>query len=165
MGKIQIRKYQAHNSKNPAMDGRWYGRIEAGETLTTNDLCRHIQKHGSIFTADVVKGVIEKFVSCFEELLLEGNKIKLGGLGTFYLSAQTTGADSEGEFTADHVKSIRMRFLADQSKESEYTASLLTNKAKVRMLGAQESTSGSGNSGSDSGDSGNTGGVPIDEMP
>jgi len=161
MGKIQIRKYQAHNSKNEAIDGKWYGRIQADETLTTNDLCKHIQKHGSIFTSDVVKGVIEKFVSCFEELLLEGNKIKLGGLGTFYLSAQTTGADSESEFTADNVKSIRMRFLADQSKESEYTAMLLTNKAKVKLLGAQASegtgAGGSGNSGNDTPD--------IDDLP
>jgi len=162
MGKIQIRKYQAHNSKNEAINGKWYGRIQADETLTTNDLCRHIQKHGSIFTSDVVKGVIEKFVSCFEELLLEGNKIKLGGLGTFYLSAQTTGADSESEFTADNVKSIRMRFLADQSKESEYTAMLLTNKAKVKLLGAQasEGTGAGGNSGSGGG-----GGDNIDDLP
>ena len=162
MGKIQIRKYQAHNSKNEAINGKWYGRIQADETLTTNDLCRHIQKHGSIFTSDVVKGVIEKFVSCFEELLLEGNKIKLGGLGTFYLSAQTTGADSESEFTADNVKSIRMRFLADQSKESEYTAMLLTNKAKVKLLGAQasEGTGAGGNSGN-----GGTDTPDIDDLP
>ena len=162
MGKIQIRKYQAHNSKNEAINGKWYGRIQADETLTTNDLCKHIQKHGSIFTSDVVKGVIEKFVSCFEELLLEGNKIKLGGLGTFYLSAQTTGADSESEFTADNVKSIRMRFLADQSKESEYTAMLLTNKAKVKLLGAQasEGTGTGGNSGNGGNDT-----PDIDDLP
>ena len=163
MGKIQIRKYQAHNSKNEAINGKWYGRIQADETLTTNDLCRHIQKHGSIFTSDVVKGVIEKFVSCFEELLLEGNKIKLGGLGTFYLSAQTTGADSESEFTADNVKSIRMRFLADQSKESEYTAMLLTNKAKVKLLGAQASE-GTG-AGGNSGGNGGTDTPDIDDLP
>ena len=50
-----------------------------------------MMKHGTIYTSDIVKGVVEKFINCFEELLLEGNKIKLDGLGTFYLSANTEG--------------------------------------------------------------------------
>ena len=79
-----------------------------------------MMKHGTIYTSDIVKGVVEKFINCFEELLLEGNKIKLDGLGTFYLTATTEGVADEKDFSANNVKAIHVRFLPDQSKESEY---------------------------------------------
>ena len=79
-----------------------------------------MMKHGAIYTSDIVKGVVEKFINCFEELLMEGNKIKLDGLGTFYLSINTEGVDDETKFSANNVKAIRVKFIGDQSKESEY---------------------------------------------
>ena len=109
-----------------------------------------MMKHGTIYTSDIVKGGVEKFINCFEELLLEGNKIKLDGLGTFYLSASTEGVADEKDFSANNVKAIHVRFLPDQSKESEYTAKMLTSKAKFRsvtgeaMPGAEEGGEGSG---------------------
>ena len=154
MGTINFIKYQYNNSKNQKAYHKWYGRLVTRETLQTNDLCKHIQKHGSIYTADVVKGVVEKFISCFEELLLEGNKVKLGGLGTFYLSASCEGAESESDFTAANFKAIRMKFLSDQSKESEYTARLLKGKAKLKEyanIEPAEPGSSSGGGGSDPG--------------
>ena len=119
MARLAIKKYKNNNSKNNGY-GKTYGRLVYQDTLNTSDLCRHMMKHGTIFTSDVVKGVVEKFINCFEELLMEGNKIKLDGLGTFYLSATTEGVADEKDFSANNVKAIHVRFLPDQSKESEY---------------------------------------------
>ena len=132
MGSINFIKYQNNNSKNEKAYQKWYGRLVTRETLTTNDMCKHIQKHGSIYTSDGVKGVVEKFISCFEELLMEGYKLKLEGLGTFYLSSSTEGAESESDFTAANFKKIRIRFVGDQGKESEYKTLLMTSKAKLK---------------------------------
>jgi predicted histone-like DNA-binding protein len=115
--------------------------LQHEDTIGTSELCRHIAKHGSIFTSDVVKGVVEKFVNCFEELLLEGYKLKLDGLGTFYLSIKTKAAPTAEDFTAQNVKAVRVKFLADQSKESEYTTRILTQKAKFRSLTDSTDTS------------------------
>jgi predicted histone-like DNA-binding protein len=143
MARLAIKKYKNNNSKNSAF-GKTYGRLVYQDTINTSDLCRHMMKHGTIFTSDVVKGVVEKFINCFEELLMEGNKIKLDGLGTFYLSINTEGVDDETKFTANNVKAIRVKFIGDQSKESEYATRMLTSKAKFRsvtgeaMPGAEE---------------------------
>ena len=143
MARLRIKTYKNNNSKNNAY-GKTYGRLIHVDTLNTSDLCRHMMKHGTIYTPDVVKGVVERFVMCFEELLLEGNKIKLDGLGTFYLSVSTEGVDNEEQFTANNVKAIRIKFIGDQSKESEYATKMLTSKAKFRsvtgeaMPGAEE---------------------------
>ena len=99
MATLIIRKYQNTTTGSKA-EGKWYGRLVHQDTLSTGDLCKHIAKHGTTFTSDVVKGVVEKFVNCFEELLLEGYKVKLDGLGTFYISLSTQGAETAEEFTA-----------------------------------------------------------------
>jgi predicted histone-like DNA-binding protein len=135
MSKLYIRKYQNKNRKMEKAYGKWYGRLVTLDTLTTHDLCKHIAKHGSVFTADVVKGVVEKFVNCFEELLLEGNKVKLDGLGTFYLTISTSGVEKSEDFDAQqHVKSVRMRFLPDKSSESEYTTQMLKRKSNFKVI-------------------------------
>ena len=143
MARLTIKKYKNNNSKNNAY-GKTYGRLVYVDTLDTR------MKHGTIYTPDVVKGVVERFVMCFEELLLEGNKIKLDGLGTFYLSVSTEGVVNEDQFTANNVKAIRIKFIGDQSKESEYATKMLTNKARFQsmgskaMPGAEEGGEGSG---------------------
>ena len=137
MARLLLKTYKNNNSKNSAY-GKTYGRLVYHDTMSTSDLCRHMMKHGTIFTSDVVKGVVEKFIQCFEELLLEGNKIKLDGLGTFYLSINTEGVANEKDFTANNVKAIRVKFIGDQGKESEYATKMLTNKARFRSLGEEE---------------------------
>ncbi len=136
MARLLIKTYKNTNDKSAAF-GKTYGRLVHQDTMNTTDLCRHMMKHGTIYTSDIVKGVVEKFINCFEELLLEGNKIKLDGLGTFYLSANTEGVIDEKDFSANNVKAIHVRFLPDQSKESEYTAKMLTSKARFRSLAGE----------------------------
>lgn len=133
MARLIIRKYKNNNAES-ASYGKWFGRLVPQGTLQTDAICRHIAKHGSIYTSDVVKGVVEKFVNCFEELLLQGYKLKLEGLGTFYLSVSTKGALKAEDFTANDIKTVHVKFLADQSKQSEYTAQMLKQKAEFCTL-------------------------------
>ena len=79
------------------MFGKWYARLKSIETLSTEKLAKHISEHGSVFTADVVEGVMKKVKTCLLEMLLESKKVKIAGLGTFYLTCecQKGGADKE----------------------------------------------------------------------
>lgn len=143
MATLIIRKYQNTNMTSPNYS-KWHGRLVPQKTLSTDELCDHIAKHGTIYTSDVVKGVVEKFVNCFEELLLEGYKLKLDGLGTFYISVSTAPAASAEEFTVNNIKAVRVKFLGDQSKQSEYTTRGLTQKATFRTLDDMQSTAAAG---------------------
>ena len=151
MAKLLIKTYKNNNSKNSAY-GKTYGRLVCHDTMNTSDLCRHMMKHGTIFTSDVVKGVVEKFINCFEELLMEGNKIKLDGLGTFYLSINTEGVSDSDKFTANNVKAIRIKFIGDQSKESEYATKMLTSKAKFQSMGNESTSESEGDENGGAGD-------------
>ena len=149
MAKIFYRKYQNKNRKSSAY-GKTYARMVPTGTLGTDEICDHIAKHGTIYTSDIVKGVVEKFINCFEELLLEGYKLKLNGLGTFYLSVKTEGSETEEEFIPNaNIKKVRVVFLGDQAKRSEYATNVMTRKAQWRdvndLMETEESGSGSGN--------------------
>ena len=156
MAKIYYRTYQNKNRKSNAY-GKTYGRLVSQGTLVTDDICRHIAKHGTIYTSDVVKGVVEKFINCFEELLLEGYKLKLDGLGTFYLSVQTEGTETEEEFIPNaNIKKVRVAFLGDKAKRSEYATVVMTRKAQWRDVNDLMETE-------ESGSGGNGGGTTVEE--
>ena len=153
MSKLNLKTYVNKNKKSNAY-GKTYGRLQTVDVLTTDDLCRHIQKHGSVFTAAEVKGVTEKLISCIVELLLEGNKVKLDGLGIFYLSVSTTGEENAEDFNVSNIRRVSVRFQGDRSKESDYATAMLTRKAAFRIV--SNTTAGNTPSGDSSGE--NSGG-------
>ena len=83
--------------------GKWFAHGKTIETLNTRKMANHISEHGSIYTPDVVFGVLEKFRSCLIEMLLESKRVKIDGLGIFYttLENEKGGAPAKDECTSD----------------------------------------------------------------
>ena len=89
MGTIQIKKYErtvtvGKGSAERQKVKKTYGKIIYRGTLKLNDMAEHIMKHGSVYTEDVVIGVITKLKTCMQEMLADGYKVKLDGIGTLY---------------------------------------------------------------------------------
>ena len=154
MAKIIYEVYQNQNSYSQAF-GKWYGRVKNLESLNTRKLATHISEHGSIYTPDVVYGVLEKFRSCLIEMLLNSKKVKIEGLGTFYttLECNKGGAVSKDKFNVNsHVKGLHIRFLPEQEQENNISSRQFLKQAEfinVESLMKNED--------SDSGDAGNGG--------
>ncbi len=165
--------YEVKQNKNTfsAAFGKWYAQIKNLETLNTRKLANHISEHGSIYTPDVVYGVLEKFRSCLLEMLLNSKKVKIEGLGTFYctLENQKKGALKKEDFNVNkHLKALHIRFLPEQAAEENISSREFLKKAEFinidsLLLKEEEGTEGSDsqgggsdNSGSQTGD--NTGG-------
>ena len=157
MSKLIIKKYQYNNRKNEPADKKWFGRVAALETVDLDGICEHIVKHGTIYTADIVYGVVKNFVTCIQELLLESKKVKLNGLGTFYLSCKSIGVDEADDFEPrKHIKNLMVRFTGDRSKKSVYKKSALMDAAHLTNLDtlgfmplADDGSSSSGGNNSD----------------
>ena len=129
MAKILYEVKQNKNAKSPAY-GKWYGRVKALETLNTRKMAQHIAEHGSLYTADVVFGVLEKFRSCLIEMLLNSKKVKIDGLGTFYTTVESDGVISKDKFnTAQDIKGLHIRFLPEQEQELNLSSRQFLKKA------------------------------------
>ena len=156
MAKILYEVKQNTNQYNAGY-GQWYAKVRALETLNTRKLANHISEHGSIYTPDVVYGVLEKFRSCLVDMLLESKKVKIEGLGTFYttLENQKNGASKKEEYNPNkHMKALHIRFLPEQTTEENISSREFIKKAEfvnVDSLLKAEDTEGNGGSGSDSG--------------
>ena len=152
MAKIIYEVYQV-KGESSKMKGKWYGRAKSVETLNTRKLAQHIAEHGSIYTPDVVYGVLEKFRSCLLEMLLNSRKVKIDGLGTFYCTMQCKpgGALKEEDFKANqNVEALHIRFLPEQEAENNISSREFLKKAefiniKELVKGSESSTSTSGN--------------------
>ena len=124
MAKIIYEVYQNQNEHNAAF-GKWYGRVKYLESLNTRKLSNHIAEHGSIYTPDIVYGVMEKFRSCLLEMLLNSKKVKIEGLGTFYTTLECVkgGAISKDKFNIlKDVKGLHIRFLPEQEQEQNISS-------------------------------------------
>ena len=156
MAKIlyEVKKNQNTNS---SAYGKWFAQIKTLETLNTRKLAQHISEHGSIYTPDVVYGVLEKFRSCLLEMLLESKKVKIEGLGTFYCTLENTkgGAAKKEDFNVNkHLRALHIRFLPEQEQEQNISSREFLKKAEFinieNWLKSQEEqpdgSSGSGSS-------------------
>ena len=130
MAKIIYEVYQNQNEHNAAF-GKWYARVKYLESLNTRKLANHISEHGSIYTPDVVYGVLEKFRSCLLEMLLNSKKVKIDGLGTFYCTIESTGAPSKDKYNAqENIKGLRVRFLPEQAQEQNISSREFLKRAE-----------------------------------
>ena len=155
MGEIQIQKVQrtvqvkdADNKRKKVQ--KTYGKIIYRKTLSLDDMAEHIMKHGSVYTEDVVIGVITKLKSCMQEMLADGHKVKLDGIGTLYPTLTSEGVEDAKDYSpSENVTRVGIAFLADQSRKSMYKARYmrdtvnLSTKLYSELTG--EESGGSGN--------------------
>ena len=115
----------------------WYPRAVRRSTLSLRGLSDHIADHGSIYTPDVVYGVLTKFKNCLVELVSTGVAVKLDGLGIFYPTLESKGAETPIQYNVeDYVKGIHIRFTPDNTDDERITSRAFLQKCSLnqRML-------------------------------
>ena len=152
MSKILYEVYKNDiKDSESVMYGKWYARLKSIETLSLTSVAKHISEHGSVFTDDVVEGVLKKFKNCLLEMLLDSKKVKIAGLGTFYLTCECIkgGAEKEEDFSVNqHLKALHIRFLPDQAEEDNLSSREFIKKADFvnikNLLSNKDDSEGSG---------------------
>ena len=139
MAKVIYALYQNQNKKQSKAYGKYYARVSHVETINLDGLADHIAEHGSVYTPDVVLGVLKKFQSCIIEMLMQSKKVKIDGLGTFYATCKSEGSVTVKEFNAGKmIHGLRLRFTPDRSDKAMLDSKSLLRKASfvnVREVG------------------------------
>ncbi len=113
--KMGINLRQNKNTKNSGY-GKYYPEVDTQETLTLKGFAKHMSDHGSIYSLDIIEGVLKKITQCLPELISQGVPIRLDPLGTFTPTCSVDKplddiAAMEGADPNDVVKGIHIRFL------------------------------------------------------
>ena len=174
MSKIIYRKVRTApglklTDANWETNAAYYAKAVGVETLSLRDMAKHITSHGSPYTVDVVMGVLEAYRNCLIEQLLESKKVKVEGLGTFYVTiANREGGEKDlAKFNIGTLaQGLRLRFLPDASQEENLSSKEFLKKArfidvatltKDKTVEDEESPEGGENGSTDSGNNGSTG--------
>ena len=125
---MQYNLRQLSNENNSA-HLLWFPKAVRRSTLSLRGLSDHIAGHGSIYTRDVVLGVLTKFTSCLTELVTEGTAVKLDGLGTFYPTLEAKGAETPiGYNINEYLKGVHVRFYPEGADDDDLTSREMKEK-------------------------------------
>ena len=94
-----------------------YARAQVKEVMTFQKFIEHIADHGG-HNRGQVKGVISDACICLVEQLLEGKKVMLDELGSFWLTLTSEGAESTKAFTAKNIKAVNILFTPGKDFEN-----------------------------------------------
>ena len=135
---------QNRNSFNSGY-GKFYPERAQVKTISLRGLCEHMASHQSIYSRDVIEGVITKMTTCLTELLSEGNPVKLDGLGTFDPVVESArGGISQKDIVDGKynpltlVKGVHIRFLPEGSENDKITSVRFKEQCDFSTLGILE---------------------------
>ena len=77
---VNLRKNE--NQQNSGY-GKYYLEVARKPTLSLKGFAQHMVDHGSIYSRDVIEGVLKKITQCLPELIAQGISVQLEPLGTF----------------------------------------------------------------------------------
>ncbi len=115
---IDYSVYLWNNPLNQDEPAKAYGRNQVREVWTLEQFAKHIADHNGVYSRGTVKGVISDMCECLVEQLLNGNKIKLGELGDFFISLKTEGAATIKDFSVGNIKEVNIVFTPGEDFEN-----------------------------------------------
>lgn len=149
------------NYSDPDSEELYYLKQEPGSAkmYTIETVADEIEVTGALSAEDVVH-TMKAFVRQLRKILIEGNKVKVDGLGIFYITTSCMGAATEKDCTVRNIKRVNTRFLVDNSLRlvNNATAATRGGSNNVSFFIKGETTSTDINGEDDGGNTGDDGG-------
>ena len=106
--------YSVSARVNPREKGappRFYASHQTNKIVSLDDFSRHIASHGCVYKRADIAAVLTMAVDCLREMLLNGYKIEMGDLGSFYISFSSEGTLTAKDFNPSHnIKSVNVNW-------------------------------------------------------
>ena len=133
-------RYSISLKEPPSGDPGYYANLQYTDRMDLNEFAQHIADHGCTYDKADIAAVLTKAVACVRELILEGYRITLGDLGTFYPSIKCEPADSAEEFTATNITDLKIKLTPGEEfqnlRDDATFTYVLTREAEAAALAA-----------------------------
>lgn len=103
---------------------KWYAAVRSSGTTTERNMIDKISRGTSLSTGDV-KNAIESLLQEIPRELADGQIVKLGDLGSFRVTLQSDGTDTEEAFTTAQVRKVKVNFTPSALFEQLLTGAAL----------------------------------------
>ena len=175
---IELYLSKVTESSETEQAGKTYARVSYKQTLSVQDMAKHMAEHNTMFSEGSITGILIDFVKCVREQVLNGNTVKIDNLCIFKATVEANPLDVLYDADTDKVASATIGTLAEGAKTGpavktvkllaqstgDFTREELkkdvklswTDKAKAEIAAAK----GENSNGGDSSQSGNGGTTP-----
>ena len=120
--------------------GKWFLVPYWPETLTLRGLIERVAFGQSVYSRDIVEGVIQKLTTVMVELLKSGQPVKWDGLGTFTPNLQSKGVTQIKNVSVDQIQGVHINFIPENAKGEELTSKKFKDLCIFEVLGYLVST-------------------------
>ena len=102
-------KVERINPAAPAVPKKWYPVLKSTGMLKEKEVAKLLADETTLNPKEAEMAVAQ-LMKVVTNALLNGNTVQLGELGSFRLTASTTGADAKEGVTAANIKKVNVRF-------------------------------------------------------
>jgi predicted histone-like DNA-binding protein len=96
--------------------GKMYARVSYKQTLSVQDMARHMAEHNTMFSEGSICGILIDFVKCVREQVLNGNTVKIDNLAIFKATVEANALETLYDAQNDKVASASIGQLAEGAK-------------------------------------------------
>ena len=132
------------NQYNPGY-GQYYPKAYVEKTLSLQGLIEMLAFDQSVYSRDIVKGVVLKVTQCMVELLQSGQAIKWEGFGTYTPKVESTkDGISQANLLAgklnlrELIEGVHIRFIPEDKKGEELTSRKFKDTCILENVGVIE---------------------------
>ena len=113
---IELYLSKVTESSETEQAGRLYARVSYKQTLSVQDMARHMSEHNTMFSEGSITGILIDFVKCVREQILMGNTVKIDNLAIFKATVEANALETLYDAENDKVASASMGTLAEGAK-------------------------------------------------
>ena len=139
--------YKKNDNQYNAGYGQYYPEAYNEKTLSLQGLIERIAFDQSVYSRDIVKGVIQRLTAVMVELLQSGQPVKWDGLGTFTPKVESSkNGVSKADMQAgkanvgQDVAGIHIRFIPENAKGEEITSRKFADLCVFNVVGVTKIT-------------------------
>ena len=139
--------YQQNQNAQSEAYGKYYPKPYKPDTLSLRGLVERVAMDQSVYSRDIVEGVIQRLTKVMVELLQGGQPVKWDGLGTFTPTVESVkGGATEAQLKAgidvrEVIAGVHIRFIPENEKGEEITSRKFKDLVVFTVMGVAERVS------------------------
>ena len=113
---IELYLSKVNETSETEQAGKLYARVSYKQSMTIQDMARHMAEHNTVFSEGSILGVLTDFVKCVREMVLMGNTVKIDNLAIFKATVESNALEVLYDAENDKVATATIGTLADGAK-------------------------------------------------